>query len=372
MKKLLTKELVSRINNNYSAPLFGILPNPNKIFKISGRAYEVMRQLKDDAHVWSCIQSRKSGVLALDYMIVHKDNEIKEFYQKLVENLDIYRLISEILEAVLFGFQVIEIFWDVKDEKIVPTRTEAKPHEWFAFSTEGKLILNKNQDKSELPAEKTLICKHDASYINPYGSSLLSKCYWAVTFKSGGMRFWANFMEKYGMPLLIGQYTRGATQEETSQLADVLATMTEDTVIVTPSDINITMHEAARNSSVDLYREMIKQCNSEISKAILSQTLTTELEQGSFAASKTHFKVRREVILSDVRMVEASVNKLFAYVADINFPNAEVPKFKMIINDAENSETIDRDSKLMAAGIKFSSEYFQKTYGYDAGDIEEM
>ena len=115
------------------------------------------------------------------------------------------------------------------------------------------------------------------------------------------------------------QYQLGSTQEENQKIADALSNMTDDTVIVTPMDINIDIKEATRNSSTELFRELINQCNSEISKTLLSQTLTTEIGAGTFAAAQTHFRVRKEVIIADSKIVENSINKLIEYAVKINF-----------------------------------------------------
>lgn len=371
MTKLLTKELVTRKKINSFTPMFGMLPNPDKIFRITGRAYEVMRQMKDDPHVWSCIQSRKSGVLSLDYMLTGDNPEMIQLISETLEKLNVQKLIRDILEAPLFGFQPLEVTWKYSGKYILPAKVEAKPQEWFSYNNDNNLVLNKNilGEQKVLPREKLLIPQYEPSYSNPYGHSLLSKCYWPVTFKTGGMRFWVNFTEKYGMPLLIGQYTRGASQEETEKLAEILSNMTEDTVIVTPSDININMHEAAKSTSVDLYKELINHCNSEISKAILSQTLTTELQTGSYSAAQTHFRIRREVILSDVRLVEVTMNTLINYICELNFNSIATPQFKMLVNDSENTSAIERDIKLAGIGLQFSKEYWCKTYGFKPEDI---
>jgi len=131
------------------------------------------------------------------------------------------------------------------------------------------------------------------------------------------------------MPVLLGKYTRGAGDEEIQKLAEVLADMTENSVIVSPADIEITMQEAARTSSVELYYQLIKLCNAEISKAILSQTLTTELDSGSYAVSQTHYSIRREVIRSDVHLAERAINQLINIICQINSIEHK-PKFKLI------------------------------------------
>lgn len=355
-----------------------MLPNPDKILQRTGKTIEVYRDLKNDPHVWSCIQSRKSGLLSLDYILLPNDAPtliIKEI-ESILSDLDMQQIQRDILEAPLFGYQPLEIIWKLTESArkfYIPEKIIAKPQEWFFFDGDGQLRYRIKGDLKGTPPPpmKILNVQYEASYLNPYGQALLAKCYWPITFKNGGLRFWVNFMEKYGMPILIGQYSRGTSFEESQKLADDLANMTEDSVIVTPSDIDIELKEAVRTSSVDLYKELIKHCNAEISKAILSQTLTTELDMGSYAASMTHFKVRREVILSDIRMVEQTMNQLIKFIINLNFSADTYPKFKILINDADNMQKIDRDLKIAKAGnVKFSKKYWMNSYGFKEDEVE--
>ena len=310
------------------------LPNPDKILQTAG-GLSAYRDLKNDPHVWSCIQSRKSGLLSLHYEIVGEEHaaEIGE----IIDKIDIYEVMRSILEAPLFGWQPLEVIWEYREmngeSQLCPSRVIARPHEWFTFRGDGTLLVRSSDGKYRgINPCKVLCPRFEATADNPYGHSLLAKCYWAVMFKSSAMQNWTKFCEKYGMPILVGQYTRGATGDEAQRLADALAAMNEDSVIVTPDDINITLHEAARGSSSELYRDLIKYCNAEISKAILSQTLTTELDMGSYAATETHFKIRREVILSDMQLVESTVNALLSEYARVNFGDCTVAKFRLQMN----------------------------------------
>lgn len=335
MPKIQNKEILLREVFNSFYRLTNLLPNPDSVLRKTGRGIEVYRELKNDPHVWSCIQSRKSGVLSLEYEILSNDSPsyVFEAVKELLARLDIYQIESDILEAPLFGYQPIEIIWETNRNLIIPKNLKARPQEWFAFDTNGDLLFKGKHfgEIETIPEYKIINVQYEASAMNPYGHSLLSKCYWPVTFKNGGLRFWVNFTERYGMPILIGQYQRGASNEEIRELAEQLESIYEDAILVSPMDVKLELHEPNRSSSVDLYLELIKFANNEISKAILSQTLTTELQGGSYAASQTHFQIRKEIVVADARLVQKAMNQLIRYFVELNFGNFPLPTFSIIV-----------------------------------------
>ncbi len=81
------------------------------------------------------------------------------------------------------------------------------------------------------------------------------------------------------MPFLIGKHPRGTSKEDTDNLADMLESMIQDAIAVIPDDSSIEIQEAAKGSSADVFEKLIDKMNAEISKAILGQTLTTEIGQ---------------------------------------------------------------------------------------------
>lgn len=335
MSKIQNKEILLREVFNSFYRLTNLLPNPDSVLRKVGRGIEVYRELKNDPHVWSCIQSRKSGVLSLEYEILPNDSpsHVFEAVKELIARLDIYQIESDVLEAPFFGYQPIEIIWEANRNLIVPKNLKARPQEWFAFDVDGNLIFKGKHfgEVEAIPEYKVINVQYEASAMNPYGHSLLSKCYWPVTFKNGGLRFWVNFTERYGMPILIGQYQRGATNEEIRELAEQLENIYEDAILVSPMDVKLELHEPNRATSVDLYLELIKFANNEISKAILSQTLTTELQGGSYAASQTHFQIRKEIVVADARLVQKAMNQLIRYFVELNFGNLPLPIFRVVV-----------------------------------------
>lgn len=376
-KKVIINEFATRKASNDFSAFAGYLPDPDPVLKQMGIANDVYDSMLSDPHVLACVQSRKAGVTSLEWGIDRGKAKSKEaeIIEQLFYNLDLQNIFSEILNAPLYGYQPLEVMWTSDGSLILPTGIVAKPPEWFLFDADNILKFKTKDNPSgiELPAKKFLCPKYYASYQNPYGRKLLSAIFWAVTFKRGGMKFWAKFIEKYGMPYLFGKVARGAAQTEIDDLAEMLENMVQDAIAVIPDDSSVELKEAASKSSADIYKSLIDTMNSEISKAILGQTLTTDIgNTGSYAASQTHFQVRADLVDSDRVMVEKALNQLINWIYAINWSNSqsERPVFSMWEEEDVDLDLANRDKILTESGVTFTKKYFQKNYGLEEEDFE--
>lgn len=354
-----------------------ILPNPDIILQKNNETLETYRNFLYDAHVASCVQSRKAGVLSLNWEINRGGTKSieSEFIEKIFKKLNLRQVISEMLDAPLYGFKPIEIYWGEMDGKIVPKELKGKPPWWFFFDSNNLLrFKNKNTPYGVLvPNKKFLILQNNATYDNPYGEAILAKCYYPVIFKKGGLKLWSIFTQKYGMPFLHGKIGLGKGQEEALELFNVLEKLQQDGIAVTEEEVNIEILESAKTSSADVYKNLLHFCNAEISKAILSQTLTTEQgDTGSYAMSQTHLQVRKDVIDADRQLVEYWLNKLIEWVIEFNFETVgEVPRFTMYEEQDVDMNLAQRDQILSSTNqIKFTKEYFKRSYGFKDDEIE--
>ena len=374
-KKSLSEEIATRQRSLNFYSLCNILPDPDIVLRKQGKDIKIYRGLLCDPHVTACVQSRKAGVLSLEWEIargLNKDKNI-ELLSNLLKKLDIYKLINDILDSVLWGFQPIEVIWEKSGNLILPTELKAKPTEWFCYDADNNLRFKTKQNYfgELLPPKKFLCPQYNASYDNPYGDRILSKVFWQVVFKKGGLKFWTIFTEKYGMPHIIGKHPRGASQEETNALADMLERMVQDAIAVIPDDSSVELKEANKSSSAEIYEKLIDKMNAEISKAIIGQTLTTEIgNTGSYAASNTHFQVRQDIIDSDKKLVEKTINQLLRWIYELNFFTEIVPEFELYEQEDIDLDLAQRDKTLSESGVKFTKKYFIKNYGLDEEDFD--
>jgi phage gp29-like protein len=131
---------------------------------------------------------------------------------------------------------------------------------------------------------------------------VFSKCYWPATFKKNGFRWWTVFVEKYGGAFLYGKYPNNAGSQFKAELLAALENMIADAVAIAPEGSEITIESLANKGSVStVHSEYIEAANKEISKAVLGQTLTTDIgKAGSCAAAQAHNLVREDLAAPNI------------------------------------------------------------------------
>ena len=311
------------------------LPDPNKKQASLGDREITLQTVKEDPHVSSCIQSRKAGVFALEHELVFDETnqQYEEFFNSLYKKLNLRKIMKDVLDAALYGFAVLEINWQYVfingQQFIVPSSVVGKPRDWFTFDSNNLLRL-RNMEQTLVPKHKFLLIQNEATYTNPYGEALLSKCLWPVVFKKANFTYWIMFSEVYGMPKYVGTTAANRGSDDFEDFFDKLDDLIQDGKIVISDEEKIDGLNPASSTNTDVYDRFIERCNTEISKVLLSETLTTEIGgTGSYAAANTHYDVKRELTNADKRHVEQAMNDLNRWIMRFNFPGANPPEFIM-------------------------------------------
>ena len=371
-KQDLIRVIASRANAIDYWSFMHYLPNPNPVLKKMGKDISAYREILSDSHVGGCVRRRKAAIKGLEWRITPTGNEkTDEILTALFDRLPMSHIISQILDATLFGYQALEVMWESENGLLLPTAIVGKPQEWFVFDEENQLKLRtkENFNGEELPPYRILLATQNATYINPYGLGDLSLCFWAATFKKGGFKFWLEFAEKYGTPWLVGKYPRSAQAHEIDELLDSLAKMLGTAVAAIPDDSSIGMLESSsKGGSSQVFDDFLRYCKSEIAIAILGQNQTTEAEANR-ASATAGLEVTRDIRNDDASLVEGVFNQLLAWICELNFSVDTLPTFELFEQESIDKLQAERDKILTEIGVSFTEQYIHRTYGFEEGDI---
>lgn len=351
------------------------LPNPDPILKAQGKDITVYRDLRSSALVGGNVRRRKASVLSLERGIKRGNAPIKveRFIRDWFTDLDLDRIIRELLDAPLFGYQPVELMWKPVGMNLVPEDLLGKPAEWFFYDKDNELRFRSKeagQDGELCDPQRFIVARQDATYANPYGFPDLSMCFWPATFMKGGLKFWVQFTEKYGSPWVIGKHPRGAADSETDLLLDSLEAMVQDAVAAIPDDSSVQIIEAAgKAGSAEVYRELLEYCRSEINVAMLGQNQTTEKDSNR-ASATAGAEVTKDIRDGDAGIVAAALNACIRLVVDLNFgTEVAAPLYELWEQEEIDKTLAQRDKALTESGVKFTDTYWKRTYNLQDGDL---
>lgn len=371
----ITDQFATRARSLDFTALGLLLPNPDPILKAQGKAIAVYRDLRTDALVGGCIRRRKSAVKALDWGLDRGQSasRVAKSVQGILDDLDLERIIGQMLDATLYGYQPMEIAWAQVGGLWVPADVQAKPPEWFCFDADAQLRFKSRKEPlygELLPERAFLLPRQDPTYQNPYGFADLSMCFWPALFKKGGLKFWLAFTEKFGSAFAVGKLPRSATPEERATLLDSLDAIIQNGVATIPDDGSIELIEAAgKSASADLYEKLVLHCRGEISIALLGQNQTTEASANR-ASSVSGLEVTKDLRDGDAEIVTAAFNQLIRWVCEVNFGGATAPQFSLWDQKDQDTLQAQRDKSNYEAGARFTNAYWTRAYGYQDGDLQ--
>ena len=371
-KQDLIRVIASRANAIDYWSFMHYLPNPDPVLKKMGKDISAYREILSDSHVGGCVRRRKATIKGLEWRITPTGNEkTDEILTALFDRLPMSHIISQILDATLFGYQALEVMWESKDGLLLPVAIVGKPQEWFVFDEENQLMLRTkdNRNGDLVPEKKFLLATQQADFLNPYGRADLAMCFWAATFKKGGFKFWLEFMEKYGSPWLVGKHPRQAQIHEIDELLDSMEKMLGTAVAAIPEDSSIDLKESAsKGASSQVFDDFLRYCKSEIAIALLGQNQTTEAEANR-ASATAGLEDTKDIRNDDASLVEGVFNQLLAWICELNFSVDTFPTFELFEQESIDKLQAERDKLLTEMGVGFTEQYIHRAYGFEEGDI---
>jgi phage gp29-like protein len=117
--------------------------------------------------------------------------------------------------------------------------------------------------------------------------------------------------------------------------------------------------QARQQGSIELYENFCTYLDRQVSKAVLGQTLTTEMprEGGSRAAAQVHQAVRRDILSADARRLAATITQdLIRPIVDLNFgPQRRYPQFTLALPEDQDIKVFaDIIAELADRGLRIS------------------
>ncbi|MFX1701410.1 DUF935 domain-containing protein [Campylobacter jejuni] len=303
-------------------------------------------------------QSRRSVILAKELQIVCENEKIKESFEYLF-NPD---LLSQILETYLYGLNVFEVNYKLKDGFYYPILKQ-RDFRNFGFNENDELIYNGNGFDEIIEDKKAIYGLFGSNFLFKNGDALLTKLYFPVKLKNASLKFWMEFLERFGSPWAVAK-----TDSDPDALASEIHQMLngDSAVIDKEEELDLIQPKAKAN-----YNEIIDYLDNQIRSVVLGANLSSQVSGGSLAAAESHNQIRKDLAAQDGQIVLFILNRAIKFFKEINHFKDEL--YVQFFSEAEpKSELCERDLKLFNMGFNFDEEYIKSTYNVEGKLIKEL
>ncbi len=281
-----------------------------------------------DTHYLSVISTRKRAVAQLEITVDSVDDtkaaiQQVEFIQDWLDRDKLEGEIFNILDAIGKGFSVTEIIWDLSASEWMPKDLIWRDPRLFKFAKDQCTVMIKGDGNENIPLDpyKFLVHRHQAKSGIPIRGGVMRPCAWMWLFKNFSVKDWVIFSERYGQPIRLGKYGSGATADDKDVLMRAVSMLGSDAAAIIPESMQIEFIESQdKKSNAEVFENLARFMDEQMSKAVLGQTTTTDAIAGGHAVSKEHNEVREDIERSDARQLSSVLNEqLIRPIIDLNF-----------------------------------------------------
>lgn len=352
-------------------------PDVDKILAKKGYSLYTQDMMSDD-EVKACILIKKLGVTVGGWEVNPAVGESEEGYEEAKEIAEftlyclrqmkgsVEKLLKNISNAIVPGFSICEIVWEVIKEgkyagKIGIKEIKSKPVENITFDMDeygniNNIIQTIEGKQHIISVDKVLLYTYDPQNTGlPFGTSDLRAAYKHYWSKDALMRYRNVAAEKYSCPTVVGTYPNSFNKKMQQKLLNMCISYSIRSALIKPEGSTIELIEP-KGSVMMPYDSCIENCNKGIARGIFGQILATDEGKsgGSYAQAKIH-KGILGMFLTDIRKEiaeEVISEQLFKRLVYYNFGVTNlIPNMVLAAPDEKDveqygkliSDYIDRD-----------------------------
>jgi phage gp29-like protein len=376
-----------------------------------------------DLHYLAVLSTRKETVAGLQMAVRPasgdaEDVRIADQVRDLLlgGTLNLASVLFDILDALGKGFSATEIIWDTSGREWAPARMIWRDPRWFTFDwiSGEQLLVRTLGDESQhqslsgargeshfesraagfrstrgadpwramqpmtspLEPFKFVVHLSKAKSGLPVRGGLARAAGWSYLFKNYVLKDWVTFAEVFGQPLRLGKYGAGATEADKHALLSAVANIGTDAAAIVPDSMLIEFVQARQTGTSELYERFCEYLDRQVSKAVLGQTLTTEVPRnaGSRAAAQVHDSVRRDILAADARRLgETLTRDLVKPLVDLNSgPQTRYPRLDLLLpNDQNDREFADIIAEMADRGLRIGQKTILNRLNLPAPSTDE-
>jgi phage gp29-like protein len=338
-----------------------------------------------DCHLQSILATSEESIAGLEWTLELPDDALlreKKAAEWVEQQLRSCRAFSRFLAhqagAVYYGHAVSEILWAKVAGKLAPVELCAiAPRRFLYDETGGRLHWWDESGVAPYPGVD-IRAKHPNKFVVSQPrvngdvqcrEGLVRVLMWAALFRNWAISDWLKLGEIAWKPWRWGKYSKDQSgDDEINALIATLDDMASTGVAAFPQSTDIMIEwPKGQTPTGGMHRELFTTVGSEMSKAVLGQTLTTEQgDRGARSLGEVHDNVRRDLRENRACSVAEDVQRdLVEAMYRLNFSEGIRPgRFTFLTEDATDLVAFATAiEKLAKAGLRMPAQWARDEIG---------
>lgn len=322
----------------------------------------IFEEMSRDSQIRAVLQVKKYAVLEGKWEIKPADEsaKAKEIADFVTWNMkrflgDNGLGLEDVLSAFEFGRSLCEKVYGIQKlgkwkNKYYLKRLKAKNIGFINYkldkynNVEKYLYTDLQGNQNAVDVDRCVHYSWNSRFENPYGTPDLTSCYQWYWAKKAIYKYMLIFCDKYASPIPEVKVMRNLSDSDSTALNNALKEYHMSNYLRLPKGVELTLHQNNGTAGA-VYIQAINQCNAEMARAILGQTLTTNENQktGTHAQARVHQETLRYMLSKVQNDVERKIvqEQIIEPLVKMNFGEQEdYPVFSFASYDIDYIEKL--------------------------------
>nr|WP_315123345.1 DUF935 family protein [uncultured Porphyromonas sp.]DAR78391.1 MAG TPA: portal [Caudoviricetes sp.]DAU53990.1 MAG TPA: portal [Caudoviricetes sp.] len=323
--------------------------------------YDLYADSLVDGHLTGCIEQRKSKTLGRPFRLLNAEGEENTEATALLEREWFYDFLSIALDSIFWGHSLIEMGEVIRDDKGLRFDSATLIPRKHVVPEYGVLLRDPSDDIPQgIPYRSGDYARWLVEVGKPYDLGLLLRCAPYYISKKNMGAFWDTFGEIFGMPMRIAN-TSATNKADIARIEEVMDNMGAAFWGVFPEDTKISFQESSRGDAYNVYDKRLERCDKEISKILLSQTMTID-NGSSLSQSEVHLEIFDHICASDAKRIGYIINdRLLPLMVSSGFPVKGLT-FAWDYSDEMTEAEMREQERVILQYYDIDPEYFVRKY----------
>lgn len=333
-----------------------------------------------DLHYLGILSTRKRQVSQLPITVEAASDDpedeadaqlVRDWLKRPTLQLELF----DILDAIGKGYSATEIVWETGDQWL-PAQLKWRDPRFFQYDqvTGEQLLLKGGEDGASSQPEplrpfKYIVHQAQAKSGLPIRGGLARVAAWGYLFKNFTIKDWMTFLEVYGLPLRVGKYQNGTSEDDIRKLAQAVAQIGSDAGAVIPASMMLEFVKSDGGAAnPEMFHKMCQYMDDALSKAVLGQTSSSDAKAGGLGSGQAdlHGEVRKDIESADAAQCSATLTRDVS-MPIVMFNRGARKRYPLILlgrpDPVDLKSALEAIGQALAMGVTVGVSYFRKVSG---------